>query len=146
LPTNSQNDIQEGHDHPVYVYRCIVILEWYFSGQIFLVKTVERSFPKRTIDLNPDVPAKYNHPLILFINGFLSVEVFTYSGCSVDFVGSVGSVGSTVDPVSSVMVGGGVAVVQFSHLSSPPIDLKQKGNRDISLIYFNSRFESNHIS
>jgi hypothetical protein len=139
LPTNSQNDIQEGHDHPVYVYRCIVILEWYFSGQIFLVKTVERSFPKRTIDLNPDVPAKYNHPLIMFINGFLSVAVFTYSGCSVDFVGSV-------SPVSSVMVGGGVAVVQFSHLSSPPIDLKQKGNRDISLIYFNSRFESNHIS
>jgi hypothetical protein len=139
LPTNSQNDIPEGHDHPVYVYRCIVILEWYFSGQIFLVKTVERSFPKRTIDLNPDVPAKYNHPLIMFINGFLSVEVFTYSGCSVDFVRSV-------SPVSSVMVGGGVAVVQFSHLSSPPIDLKQKGNRDISLIYFNSRFESNHIS
>jgi hypothetical protein len=139
LPTNSQNDIQEGHDHPVYVYRCIVILEWYFSGQIFLVKTVERSFPKRTIDLNPDVPAKYNHPLIMFINGFLSVAVFTYSGCSVDFVGSV-------SPVSSVMVGGGVAVVQFSHLSSSPMDLKHKGNRDISLIYFNSRFESNHIS
>jgi hypothetical protein len=70
------------------------------------------------------------------------VAVFTYCSRSVNFVGSVGSVGSTVYPVSSVVVGGGVAVVQFSHLLSSPIDLKLTGNRDISLIYLNSRFES----
>jgi hypothetical protein len=97
-----------------------------------------------TSNLNPDVPAKYNHPLIIKL---LSMRPprrnFTYSGRSVDFVGSVGSVGSTVDPVSSVVVDGGVPVVQ---LSSSPIDLKQKCNRDISLIYLNSRFESNQIS
>jgi hypothetical protein len=67
-------------------------------------------------------------------------------GRSVDFVGSVGLVGSAVDPVSSIVVGGGVTVVQLSHMLSSPIALKLKGNRDIPLIDFNSRFESNHIS
>jgi hypothetical protein len=77
----------------------------------------------------------------MFINVFFQVAIFTYCG---RLVGSVGSVGSRVDPVSSVMEGGGVIiVVQFSHLPSSPIDLKLKGNRDISLTYFNSQFESN---
>jgi hypothetical protein len=110
------------------------------------VKTLERSFPKLTSDLNPDVPAKYNHPLIIFINRFFQVAVFTYCGRSVDFVGSVGLVEPTVDPGCSVVVGGGVTVVQLSHMLSSPIALKLKGNRDIPLIRFNSRFESNHIS
>jgi hypothetical protein len=89
------------------------------------VKTVETSFPKLTSDLNPDVPAKYNHPLIIKLLSMCPPRRnFTYSGRSVDFVGSVGSVGSTVDPVSSVVVGGGVVVVQFTHLLSSPIDLK----------------------
>jgi hypothetical protein len=77
---------------------------------------------------------------------FFQVAVFTYCGRSVDFVGSVGLVGSAVDPVSSIVVGGGVTVVQLSHMLSSPIALKLKGNRDIPLIDFNSRFESNHIS
>jgi hypothetical protein len=78
--------------------------------------------------------------------GFFQVAVFTYCGRSVDFVGSVGLVGPTVDSGCSVVVGGGVTVVQLSHILSSPIALKLKGNRDIPLIRFNSRFKSNHIS
>jgi type 1 fimbria pilin len=76
--------------------------------------------------------------------GFFQVAVFTYCGRSVDFVGSFS--GPTVDPGCSVVVGGGVTVVQLSHIISSPIALKLKGNRDIPLIRFNSRFKSNHIS